>query len=916
MIFIAISADEKMNRSDSVKKLVKKVITAVFAVAMMMGLMAIPAFAEDREVTVTVKWDAAEAENKTIYAWCWSTFENYTESQEWPGDAMTRNEDGTWTTTIHAMFNEKKLGFIPSFKSSLPIYINGIPYDYYIQTVDLEIPSSGNVLITVSEEIDPESEWELHLATVEYDGPEWEYEILDDQSVTIQGYLGNEKEIVVPSEIDGHAVKSIASWAFSCCSSISSVTIPESVTEIGYGAFLECSGLQSIILPSGITSIGEDVFEGCNSLVIYGYSDSYVESYTKENNIPFVPLDKEQNYGNVLCGGTCGENSTYLLYDSGTLVISGSGEITRSYFSRNQEIKMVIVNEGISSIGDFTFYNCRNLTSINLPSGIKDIGVTTFSGCSSMTSIEVDNTNEYYSSVEGVLYNKDITNLVICPEGKDKITIPDSVTSIGAYAFENCSSLTEITLSSGITIIGDLAFAYCTSLSSIIIPETVTKIGGGAFYGCTSLSSITIPTSVTEIDWDAFRGCTSLRSITIPTSVTNIEKDAFTGTKWLEDRQNESPYVVVNNMLIDVEKAGNNLVIPEGVTSICCEIPSTVESIIIPETFTEIGSYAFSSCTSLRDITIPESVTYIDDGTFCYCTSLRSITIPTSVTYIGRDAFYGCTSLRSMTIPETVTKIGKNAFAGCDNLTIYCYSGSYAEEYAKSSNTPYKLITEPCWKQNSTGWWYDNGDGTYPKSTWQNIDGSWYYFNNSGYMVTGWLQDGNKWYYLESTGKMATGWKQISGSWYYFESSGVMAANKWVNSVYYMKANGVMATNEWVDGGKYYVDSNGKWIPNKIKASWKKDVKGWWYDNGDGTYPKSAWKSIDGNWYYFNNSGYMVTGWLNDGGKWYYLETSGKMATSKWINGTYYVKANGVMATNEWVDGGRYYVDANGKWVA
>ena len=222
----------------------------------------------------------------------------------------------------------------------------------------------------------------------------------------------------------------------------------------------------------------------------------------------------------------------------------------------------------------------------------------------------------------------------------------------------------------------------------------------------------------------------------------------------------------------------------------------------------------------------------------------------------------------------------------------------------------------PCWKQNTTGWWYDNGDGTYPKSEWKSIDGSWYYFNNSGYMATGWLKDGADWYYLKSTGAMATGWLKDGADWYYLESSGKMAANKWVDSVYYMKANGAMAVSEWVDGGRYYVDSNGKWVPNKTKAAWKKDNNGWWYDNGDGTYPKSTWKSIDGSWYYFNNTGYMVTGWLNDGGKWYYLESNGKMASSKWIDGTYYVKANGVMAADEWVDGNRYYVDANGRWVA
>ena len=241
----------------------------------------------------------------------------------------------------------------------------------------------------------------------------------------------------------------------------------------------------------------------------------------------------------------------------------------------------------------------------------------------------------------------------------------------------------------------------------------------------------------------------------------------------------------------------------------------------------------------------------------------------------------------------------------------------------------------PCWKKNSTGWWYDNGDGTYPQDTWKKIDGSWYYFDASGYIVTGWLADGGSWYYLEPNGKMTTGWRAIGGKWYYLEANGKMAANKWVDSIYYVKSNGVMATDEWVDGGRYYVDANGKWVPNKTKAGWKKNAVGWWYDNGDSTYPKSEWKSIDGSWYYFNASGYIVTGWFADGGswyyfdsngkmatgwraiggKWYYLEANGKMAANKWVNSVYYVKADGAMAIDEWVDGNRYYVDADGKWV-
>ena len=183
------------------------------------------------------------------------------------------------------------------------------------------------------------------------------------------------------------------------------------------------------------------------------------------------------------------------------------------------------------------------------------------------------------------------------------------------------------------------------------------------------------------------------------------------------------------------------------------------------------------------------------------------------------------------------------------------------------------------WKQNKTGYWYQNADGTYPKSTWKKIDGNWYYFNASGYRTTGWQKVGNNWYYMDS--------------------NGIMTANKWINGTYYVKSNGAMAADEWVDNGKYYVDANGRYDSGKTQVTegWKKNETGYWYQNADGTYPESTWKKIDGNWYYFNASGYRTTGWLLIGVDWYYMHD------------------NGVMAADEWVDDNKYYVGSNGKWI-
>ncbi|MBR1752453.1 MAG: leucine-rich repeat protein [Ruminococcus sp.] len=188
------------------------------------------------------------------------------------------------------------------------------------------------------------------------------------------------------------------------------------------------------------------------------------------------------------------------------------------------------VPNSITSIDYGAFFECTSLTSITIPYSVTSIGDHAFSHCTSLTGINVDSKNANYSSLNGVLYNKDKTELIRSPEGIKSITIPDSVTSIDSTAFYYCKNLTSITIPDSVTRIGSGAFIGCESLKSITIPNSVTSIGIDAFENCTSLSSITIPDSVTSIGSDAFDGCTSLKSINIPDSVTSIGYKAFFNT--------------------------------------------------------------------------------------------------------------------------------------------------------------------------------------------------------------------------------------------------------------------------------------------------------------------------------------------------------------------------------------------------
>ena len=229
------------------------------------------------------------------------------------------------------------------------------------------------------------------------------------------------------------------------------------------------------------------------------------------------------------------------------------------------------------------------------------------------------------------------------------VTIPSSVKSIKGYAFFNSTGLTSVTIPSSVTSIEERTFSYCTGLTSITIPSSVTSIGSSAFLFCSALTSVTIPSSVTTIGSSVFQFCSALTSVTIPSSVTTIGEYAFEGCSSL-----------------------TSVTIPSSVTSIgdyaflnC----SGLTSVIIPSSVTSIGSSAFKYCSGLTSVTIPSSVTSIGDNAFNSCTGLTSLTLPLMVSSIGVNTFAGCSSLASVIISSSVTSIGNAAFAGCSSLT-------------------------------------------------------------------------------------------------------------------------------------------------------------------------------------------------------------------------------------------------------
>ncbi len=500
----------------------------------------------------------------------------------------------------------------------------------------------------------------------------WSYEKNADGTLTITAYKGDLIDVIVPAQIGTNKVTAIGEEAFSpqkarvknkdVRSKISSVSIPNGVTDIGDKAFEHCRSLENITLSNSVISIGSSAFEECTGLMSITLSD------------------------NVMRIG-----------DAAFKGCTGLMDIT--------------IPDSVTSIGDSVFSECTGLTSITIGSGITDMDTYIFNQCSNLCSISVSENNDVYRSVNGVVFDKNMTSLIKYPQKKpeDTYEIPDGITSIGDYAFWSCTGLTSITIPDSVTSIGSAALRDCTGLTGITIPDSVTSIKQHAFWGCTGLTSVIIPDGVTNIDDCAFYNCTGLTSVTIPDGVTNIGSMAFYNCTGLTSIILPNGLTGIGSYAFDGCSELTTVTLPYSLTSIGlngfgnCEKLANVyisdigaylninfgnsysnpmyyannlyindeiaADVLIPDTVTALVDYAFYNCTGLTNVTLPESLISVGNYAFGGCTGLTSIILPDSVTSIGNCAFIRCTGLTSLTLPKNVTSVGERAFCGCTNLT-------------------------------------------------------------------------------------------------------------------------------------------------------------------------------------------------------------------------------------------------------
>ena len=439
--------------------------------------------------------------------------------------------------------------------------------------------------------------------------------------------------------------------------------------------------------------------------------------------------------------GACGDGVAYTYADAThTLTISGSGDMYRfhvvggwSVYDRDtpwkayqEQITTVVIEQGVTSIGEGAFWGCANLEKVTIPSSVTAIKASAFAYCDKMTAVHISDLASW-CGVSFELYNESplyyAHHLYLNGEEIHKLVIPEGVKSISMGTFLGCSDITSVTFPDGLENIGHYAFEGCSELTKVIVPNSVTSIGDGAFRNCEALVSATLPTGLTHIANSMFEGCESLFSITIPTSVTSIGDAAFMGCKGLSAVTLPAGLTSIG---ISCFRGCNSLTsvnLPQGLTAINIQTfyeCYNLKSVNIPQSVETIGERAFYGCGQLsavhitdiaswckisfnesygnplqyaghlflngeevQDLVIPDGVTAISSDAFCNCLGLNTVKIPQSVTSIGERAFYRCWNMTAVELPDGIDKLKKNTFQSCQSLKTITIPESVEYIYAQ-----------------------------------------------------------------------------------------------------------------------------------------------------------------------------------------------------------------------------------------
>lgn len=458
--------------------------------------------------------------------------------------------------------------------------------------------------------------------------------------VTITGYVGEDTEIVIPSEIEGLPVYNIGDNAFDGCSKLNNVVVPSSVKKIGQRAFCDCYALTSVTLNEGLETLGSEAFMECTRLESIEIPDSVTN-----------------------LGGNIFE---YCLSLKNVKFPEGITRLPGGIFTSCKSITEINLPDTITAIG-MRAYEKSGLVNAYLPENIRSIEQGAFYDCKNLKSVVIDG---YIGSIPDKAFED-------C-EALESVKVNHNISSIGKEAFSFCKSLTDVDihLYNTITSIGEGCFRTCTSLKNFNLSSRLTKIEGGTFSNCTALENIEISSMVTSIGNSAFYNCKSLKTAIIPNSVTTIGSEVFKNCESLES-------VKLTNKLTTVESS---------LFSNCISL----KNIEMPDSVTEIKSNAFEKCSALENPPLPKNLSAIRDYSFSGCTGFESVQLSEKVSAVGKGAFLSCPNIKKVYVLNKKASISSYAFGYTkdDNKsfvkeenppTIYGYYQSTTETYANNN---------------------------------------------------------------------------------------------------------------------------------------------------------------------------------------------------------------------------------------